>query len=590
MQLYFRLYSDIFSFLRWRLPGLTLLMVLVGLTEGLSVALLLPLLGQIGISYAASQGLTGAILNEALAIIRSSSGIVGILVIVIAVATLQAALFIALNWWTIRAGRSYQRYRQLQLFRAFMRAKWEFFFGRKSGELTNVIVTESERLAQAFTIGLYLISTSIVTCIYLTFALIIAWPITLGLIVCALLMTLSMTRLYRKSYAIGQSIVPLNAELQSTLGEQLAGIKMVKAATGEGRAEAHLDRLVRKLEKSNTAVNFLPALVRGLFEFIVFVILAAIFAFGKEGFEVAPGNVIVVIALFVRLFPRISTMQVYLHSLNGYLHALDAIDRLQLAAEAQAEPRGALVEKLFVELPANLVVRDVDVRIGEQEILKKIDLNIPIPGIIGIVGGSGSGKSTLVHTLLGLVMPSAGTITLGKHDLTSVSLHAWRRQIGYVPQETILFHASVRENLTLANPGASDDEVKLAARRAHAHDFIVALPEAYDTIIGDQGVRLSGGQRQRLGIARALLTNPILLLMDEAMSALDAESEAEVLSALNDLRTQMGIMVVAHRLAAVRNADIIGVLEEGRLVECGTWDELVVRRERLHALIQAQAS
>jgi ABC-type multidrug transport system fused ATPase/permease subunit len=175
------------------------------------------------------------------------------------------------------------------------------------------------------------------------------------------------------------------------------------------------------------------------------------------------------------------------------------------------------------------------------------------------------------------------------HDLASVSIGDWRRVIGYVPQETILFHASIRDNLTIAKPDATIAEIRLAAKRAHAQDFIEALPSGYDTIIADQGVKLSGGQRQRLGIARALLTNPIVLLMDEAMSALDANSEAEVLRTLGELRRDMGILIVAHRLAAVRTADAIYVIEAGCVVECGAWNELMARRMRLYTLADAQS-
>lgn len=564
-------------------------MVLVGLSEGVSIALLLPLLGRIGISQAPGQGIASAMLDWIFWFIGASAETVSILIIVIAAATIQAVLFIALNWWTAKLGRSYEAHRQSLLFRAFLRANWEFFVGRKSGELTNVIVTESERLAQAFIIGLYLVSASIVTCIYLALALTIAWPITLALIACALLMALSMTRLYRKSYGVGQAITPLNAELQSALGEQFSGIKIVKATTSEGRAEAYVDCLLLKLQRVNTLATFLPTFARGLLEFFAFILLAAIFVFGKEGLGVAPGNIIVVVALFVRLFPRVTTTQMYLHILNGYVHALDVIDRLQVAAEAHAEPQNNSIEKLSLTLPTSLVVRGVEVRFGEHAVLEQIDLKCPIPGMIGIVGGSGAGKSTFVHTLLGFVMPCAGSVTLGKYNLGSTSLHAWRQKIGYVPQETILFHASVRENLALGNPDASDDEIRLAAMRAHAHEFIDSLPEGYDTVIGDQGVKLSGGQRQRLGIARALLTNPILLALDEAMSALDAESEAEMSQTLEELRTKMGILIVAHRLGAVRTADTIYVFEAGRVAETGSWNELMARKSRLHSLAEAQS-
>jgi ABC-type multidrug transport system fused ATPase/permease subunit len=219
-----------------------------------------------------------------------------------------------------------------------------------------------------------------------------------------------------------------------------------------------------------------------------------------------------------------------------------------------------------------------------------VDLRVSVPGMVGVIGGSGAGKSTLVHAVLGLVPVGAGSIALGPHELASASLPAWRRAIGYVPQETMLFHASVRDNLTFANPDATDAEVAVAARRAHAQEFIKALPHGYDTVIGDQGVRLSGGQRQRLGIARALLTKPKLLILDEAMSALDVEAEAVLVLTLEELRAEMGILVITHRLAAVRSADLICVLEAGRIVETGSWDTLIAGRSRLHALVESQQS
>ena len=536
MKLYFRLLIDIVRYLRWKFPAILILMGLVGVTEGLSVSLLLPLFSQIGISYSAGPGLAGSLLHQALSAIGGSFGISSLLVIIVGVAALQAVFFIALHWWMTSASRSYKRGRQSQLFRAIMYAQWEFVSSKKAGELTNAIVSESERLAQSFYIGLYLISTFLGTCIYLVLALMIAWPITLALIGSAVVMTLAVLQLYGKSFAVGKSIAPLNAELQSILSERISGIKIVKATTSEAAACARVNSIVGRLESANVVVNFLPMFVRGLFEFLAFCALAAIFVLGQEHFGVSPGNVIVVFALFMRLFPRITTVQSYLHLLNGFLHAMGAIDELQSAVEAHAEQRNGADERLSVPLPLQLVLRDVAVKFGERSVLEHIDLSMPIPGMIGVVGGSGAGKSTLVHVLLGLVSPSAGSITLGAHNLASAPLRAWRRQIGYVPQETTLFHASVRENLMLPRPNATAAEVELAAKRAHAHDFISALPRGYDTIIGDQGVLLSGGQRQRIAIARALLMDPIVLLMDEAMSALDSESEATVLSALKELR------------------------------------------------------
>jgi ATP-binding cassette subfamily C protein len=588
MTVYRLLLGDLVARLGWRFPALVALMTLVGFSEGTTVALLLPLLRRIGVVSANSQGVAIKTLERGLSFIGVRTP-AEILVVIIAIAAIQTALFITLSWWNAKLARRYQGQRQSELFRAFVRAKWSFVVDRKSGELTNVIVTECERLGVAFAMALSMVSTSVVILIYFCLSLVIAWTVTLTLVGFALLSGLAMMRLYRRSYLAGRALPPLNAELQSTLGEQLAAIKIIKATDSEARSEARVNPLVRRLETANAFVSFLPVMARGLLEFLAFVGLALTFVFGNQGMGVAAGNVFVVLALFARLFPRITTMQANLHYLNGHVHAIDAINQLQSAAEAEAERQDRSNEPLKIVLPASLTVQNLEVKFGERKVLDSINLRVEMPGMFAIVGGSGAGKSTLAHTLLGLVEMSGGSISLGGSELSSAPLGAWRRAIGYVPQETILFHASVLENLTLANPAASLAEVQLAVRRAHAHDFIAALPEGYSTVIGDQGVKLSGGQRQRLGIARALLMNPILLVLDEAMSALDAESESELLDTLEELRCQMGILLIAHRLAAVRASDKIFVFDEGQIVETGTWNELMARMSRLRVLAEAQS-
>jgi len=333
----------------------------------------------------------------------------------------------------------------------------------------------------------------------------------------------------------------------------------------------------------------LPGTVRSLLEFFALVALAGVLVLSSSWTGAAAANIVVVLALFGRLFPRITTIQAQLHHLNWNVPAVGIIGELQAAAEAEGERQDDSSERLRVDRPTVLTIHDLQVKLGERVALDGVNLTLPIPGLLAIVGRSGAGKSTLVHALLGLAEPSEGTIRLGAHDLAAAPLSAWRRAIGYVPQETILFHASIRENLTLVHPSVSDAEIKIAAQRAHAYDFIQALPRGFDTIIGDQGVKLSGGQRQRLGIARALLGNPVLLLLDEAMSALDGQSETEVLRALEELRGQMGILLVAHRLAAARTADVICVFDTGRVVETGSWNELMSRKKRLYALAEAQS-
>jgi len=581
------LFNDLLARLGWRFPVLVLWTALVGLSEGASIVLLLPLLNRIGIVTAGSQSVANALIERGLALAGArTTGT--ILLLVGAVATLQMIFSVTLNWWSVRLARSYEARRQIELFGAFMRAKWTFMIDRKAGEMVNAIITECERLGRAFALSLSLFGSAVVALIYVVLSTLIAWQATLILVVFAIAAALAMTRFYKKSYAFGKTLTLLNAQLQAMLEEQFAGAKFIKASVGLDRSIAQLEPLVDRLGDINTFTTAMPSVVRALLEYIALIGLAAILVL-TNGFGVAPGNVIIVLALFARLFPRLTTVQAQLYALNANVHAIEALDKLQMAAEAHAERQDGSSQPLKIDKPTVLAVVDVKVRFGERIALDQVNLTLSIPGLLAIVGRSGAGKSTLVHALLGLVELSAGSIRLGHYDLASAPLMAWRRSIGYVPQETILFHASVKDNLKLVNPTASDRDIRTAARRAHALDFIDSLPEGFATIIGDQGVKLSGGQRQRLGIARALLMNPALLIMDEAMSALDTESEVELLRTLEELRKQIGILLVAHRLAAARSADVVCVFENGRIVESGAWNELMAHKKRLYTLAEAQS-
>jgi len=581
------LFNDLLARLGWRFPVLVLWTALVGLSEGASIVLLLPLLNRIGIVTAGSQSVANALIERGLALAGArTTGT--ILLLVGAVATLQMIFSVTLNWWSVRLARSYEARRQIELFGAFMRAKWTFMIDRKAGEMVNAIITECERLGRAFALSLSLFGSAVVALIYVVLSTLIAWQATLILVVFAIAAALAMTRFYKKSYAFGKTLTLLNAQLQAMLEEQFAGAKFIKASVGLDRSIAQLEPLVDRLGDINTFTTAMPSVVRALLEYIALIGLAAILVL-TNGFGVAPGNVIIVLALFARLFPRLTTVQAQLYALNANVHAIEALDKLQMAAEAHAERQDGSSQPLKIHKPTVLAVVDVEVRFGERIALDQVNLTLSIPGLLAIVGRSGAGKSTLVHALLGLVELSAGSIRLGHYDLASAPLMAWRRSIGYVPQETILFHASVKDNLKLVNPTASDRDIRTAARRAHALEFIDSLPDGFATIIGDQGVKLSGGQRQRLGIARALLTNPALLIMDEAMSALDTESEVELLRTLEELRKQIGILLVAHRLAAARSADVVCVFENGRIVESGAWNELMARKKRLYTLAEAQS-
>jgi ATP-binding cassette subfamily C protein len=194
-----------------------------------------------------------------------------------------------------------------------------------------------------------------------------------------------------------------------------------------------------------------------------------------------------------------------------------------------------------------------------------------------IVGPSGAGKSTLADLMMGLLAPDEGVVLIDALPLSGKHLHAWRRSVGYVPQENFLFHDTIRTNLQWAKSDATESEMRRALESAAALDFVTALPSGLDTVVGDRGVRLSGGERQRIALARALLRNPNLLLLDEATSSLDSENERRIQQAVERLHGDITVVVIAHRLSTVSRADQVVLLDEGKVVETGTWQELMQR-------------
>jgi subfamily B ATP-binding cassette protein MsbA len=262
---------------------------------------------------------------------------------------------------------------------------------------------------------------------------------------------------------------------------------------------------------------------------------------------------------------------------NQIVQARAASERVfEMLATQSSVPEPAQPRLLRAE-SADIQFDHIQFAYGEKIALQDINLQIKSGQLIALVGASGSGKTTLSNLLLRFYDPQRGAVRIGGADIREFTTRELRNQIAVVTQETVLFNDTIRRNIELGRPGATNEEIIAAAKHAHAHQFISEKPEAYETVIGEKGVMLSGGQRQRLAIARAVLRNAPILILDEATNALDTESERAVQTALDELMKGRTTLCIAHRLSTILHADLIVVLDQGRIVETGKHDELVKR-------------
>ena len=378
------------------------------------------------------------------------------------------------------------------------------------------------------------------------------------------------------------------AELANQLQETLTGARVVKAFAAEEYEISRFDAISRKLFRQTMREIKVRALTSPVMEALGGIAIALIIGYGGHQVitgQSTPGTFFSFMAALIMLYePAKKVARTYTHVQRGLAAADRVFEVLDVEPEI-TDPPGA------VEMPPisrDIVFDNVNFSYGREKVLNGVNLKVEAGQIVALAGASGGGKTTLVNLLPRFYEVAKGTIRIDGKDIRQVTLASLRRQIGLVTQQTILFNDTIRNNIAYGRPAASQEEIEAAAGAAYAHDFIVALPEGYETIVGEQGVLLSGGQRQRLAIARALLKDAPILILDEATSALDTESEYFVQKAIDNLMHHRTTLVIAHRLSTITNADRIVVLSDGRIQEEGRHEDLITRGGEYCKLYQLQ--
>jgi ATP-binding cassette subfamily C protein len=559
-------------------------------TEGIGLMLLVPLLQLVGVE--AQRGpLSGFVTTFAAALstvnLRPTLGLVlGVYVGVVALQTVlqrrQSMLGALFEQEIVTALRT-------RLYRAIAGARWTHFSQERLSTCTQVLTEETARVGTATYCTIDVLVGVVTTAIYLGLAVRISPAMTTLVLAGGAILAVSVRGRIEEARLVGENYSRASSRLHAAISDHLSSLKLARGYGVEQRHTEEFDRLSKQLDDVRADTLRSATRLRQRLNVGSAGVLAAIVYVSYTVLSVSTAQLLLLLLLFARLVPRLTGLYEKSQTIASLLPSFVTVSEVERRCLAAAEPpvRAACGFDLADRIDFERVTFDYP-QDSERSAVCEVSMTLGVGATTAIVGPSGAGKSTIADILMGLIEPSSGRLLVDGAPLTRDHLVAWRDSIGYVPQEPFLFHDTVRANLLWARQTASEEDLWRALRLAAADTFVAALPHGLDTVVGDRGVLVSGGERQRLSLARALVREPRLLILDEATSSLDSENEARIQQAIERLHQQMTIVVITHRLSTIQRADTIHVIDRGRLVESGSWDDLIGRGGRFRELCLAQ--
>lgn len=591
-----------------RIAGAIGLMFLFSLSEGIGIALLLPILQISGLDLGA-QGALGGYARA----IGSAFEAVGLhpslLLLLMVFAGLVGARALLASWQSVAifsVQQNFAAWLRERLYRAIANANWLALSRLGAADLTHALTAEIERVDEGSYAALGLASTMLLFVLYLAIALAVSPKMTALALGCGVVLVAALRGRTMLLRGAGAELSARTRRLYAATIEHLQSLKAARMYGMQARNAESYAALGREVAQANVNIERRRAIDSSLFEIGSVLILAAVLYAAIRVLGVAPFAVLLLLAMFARVIPRVmqchQLYQICVQAMPSFENVIGIAARLEAVAEPAEPPPQPLelAHALRLEAVSFSYRRGADAgpigqpqhEAGRSDVrpaVHELDLVVPVGEVVALVGPSGAGKSTIADLMTGLLAPDAGRVTVDGVALDETRARAWREEVGYVSQDTFLFHHTVRANLLWARPGASEAEVREALALAAAEQFVDALPAGLDTVLGDRGASISHGERQRIALARALLRRPRLLILDEATNSLDAHNEQRILDTIERLRGDLTIVMIAHRIAAVRRADRIYVVEDGTIVEAGGWNELCAReRGRFRALCESQ--
>jgi ABC-type multidrug transport system fused ATPase/permease subunit len=465
-----------------------------------------------------------------------------------------------------------------------------YFDSTKSGALISRVMNDPEGIRNLVGTGLIQLVGGIVTAILALGVLLwINWQLTIGAIALLIGFAGAVAYAMKKLRPIFRDRWQIESEVSGRLGEALGGVRLLKVYVAEERErgvfQQGVDRLFQNIAKTITGTSGLSAfssVIVGTVGILIMVVGGRAILAGTMSL----GDLI----MYVFFVGMMVAPLIQIANIGTQIsEAFAGLDRIREIRSMPTEDDEELLRQPTGEVSGDVAFEDVHFEYEENTpVLRGISFHAPAGTTTALVGPSGAGKSTLINLVMAFAQPTRGSVLIDARNLATLRLREYRRQLGVVMQDNMLFDGTIRENIAFSKPDATDDDVREAARIAHCDEFVDRFEKKYDTIVGERGVKLSGGQRQRVAIARAILADPRILILDEATSSLDSESESMIRDGLRTLRRGRTTLVIAHRLSTIQSADQILVIEDGRIVERGRHSELLARDGLYRRLYEKQ--
>jgi subfamily B ATP-binding cassette protein MsbA len=578
-----RYFVKIRCFIGRKVYYLLAMMLAVGLMEGIGISLFLPILqngfGEDGLSRAMKNAFDHLNLEYSFGYL---------LIIITAFFLAKAVILIGYSRYFGRISTSLIFVLRRRLLEKALEADYLYLLKREAGYISNVMVREVERVVDALQKFSFVLNYAIYGLVYVALAFLVNAKVALTVTALGPLFALIMRRINTAINRASHDMSGSHGRYLSLLTQALGKIKYLKATLSGGPIRRIINGENRTLADLRFTLYFMQALSKNILEPLVIIGIVGLIFYHVVLMKEPMAEIIFLVFLLLQVARQFMNVQT---SYRKFLSSMGSIETFNGFLKELEENKEDLNEGgISPEFEDNISLKDVSLRFPNGKIaLEDINITIKPRSVVALVGHSGSGKSSIANMVAAILSPTSGRILMGGADYGRIDKKVLRRGLGYITQEDVIFNASVRENITLWDEHIDKDRLKKVVRTAHIADFIEGLSKKEDELLGDNGLDISGGQRQRVTVARELYKDSKLLILDEATSSLDSKSEKTIYENLKELRGKKTMIVIAHRLSTIKNADYIYVMDSGRVVEEGTYDQLHKNNGEFNSMVREQA-